>query len=706
MAKKQSSKNPAVSEELRSLAEERLRKYLSSGDSELSTVSSPEEMNRLLHDLRLYQFELEIQHEELCRTSDELEKSLAMYSELYDFAPAGYVTLGRDGRILQANLMSTRLLGVDRSSLLGMHFISFVVPEDYRVIDTLLETVFSRRVPGSCDVMLLSDTHSEHSTRTVRLEAAVSDTEHACRVILSDITESKRIEVELLQSKERFSQALEAASAGVWQWDVNTGENFWSDELWALYRLKRGNEKPSFKLWSDAIHPDDRELTIQAVTTAADKAQEIYVEYRVFGHDGSVHWIMSRGRPLRDRKGKVVRYIGTAIDITRQKQVSNQLQITLSELMAAKEKAEESDRLKSAFLANISHEIRTPMNGIIGFSELLKDPHLSGEEKEEFIDLINQSGQRMLSLINDLIDISLIDANEVALQITETSVNALLSDLQAFFKPEAVKRGLRLNFSTGLPDSESIIMTDSAKLNQILTNLIQNALKFTIKGGIDFGYTRNNGIVEFFVIDSGIGIPQSKIERIFDRFHQVDNSLTRYHEGAGLGLSISKAFVELLGGNIKVESVEGAGSNFIFTIPYNPVHDREYSALSPQHSALSFTILIAEDDAVSTLLLKKNFKGENITFLCAENGWEAVELVQFHPEINLVLMDIKMPIMNGYEASKLIKELRPLLPIIAQSAFTVKEEKQKAQEAGCDAFITKPISKTELLEKMHELLLW
>ena len=208
------------------------------------------------------------------------------------------------------------------------------------------------------------------------------------------------------------------------------------------------------------------------------------------------------------------------------------------------------------------------------------------------------------------------------------------------------------------------------------------------------------------MIDSGIGIPADKKERIFDRFNQVNNSLTRDHEGAGLGLSISKAFVDLLGGSIKVDSVERAGTTFSFTIPYNPLHTPQDSALGTQHSALSFTILIAEDDAMSSLLLKKNLKGENITFLCAENGWEAVELVQHHPEINVVLMDLKMPVMNGYEATKLIKEMRPDLPVFAQSAFTGKEERQKAIEAGCDDFITKPISKSELLEKMHKLLKW
>ena len=250
-------------------------------------------------------------------------------------------------------------------------------------------------------------------------------------------------------------------------------------------------------------------------------------------------------------------------------------------------------------------------------------------------------------------------------------------------------------------------------MTQILTNLINNALKFTIKGGVDFGYRKKGNMLEFYVIDSGIGIPAEMQDKVFDRFHQVDNSLTRGYEGAGLGLSISNSFVKLLGGKMLVESTDGAGATFSFTLPYNPVNILESSALQhensglcTQHSVRSFCILIAEDDPMSTLLLKRNFKDENFCIHCAENGWEAVELVRHHPEINLVLMDIKMPVMNGYEATRLIKHERPDLPVIAQSAFTSKEDRDKAREAGCDDFITKPISKSELLEKMQALMVW
>ncbi len=418
--------------------------------------------------------------------------------------------------------------------------------------------------------------------------------------------------------------------------------------------------------------------------------------------NGELYWDQAVISAIRNKENVITNFVAVKVDISEQKKM-------FAELIAAKQKAEESDRLKSAFLANISHEIRTPMNGILGFAQLLKSPHLAGEEQAEYIDLIMQSGERMLNLINNLINISRIEAGETMLHVIETPVNELLSDLYAFFKPEIEKKGLRLNCKTGLPDVESIVETDSGKLIQILTNLIQNALKFTSKGEIDFGYNRIGGALEFYVIDTGVGIAPDMKEKIFDRFHQVDNTITRTQEGSGLGLSISKAYVELLGGTIRVESREGWGSEFYFTLPYNPEHPRvilgavkEPSHPIPQLSALC--ILIAEDDVISSLLLKKNLTAANINILFAINGEEAVAMVRQHPEINIVLMDIKMPLMNGYEATRLIKELYPNLPVIIQTAFTSKEEEEKANKAGCDGYITKPINKSELFELIKALL--
>jgi len=418
--------------------------------------------------------------------------------------------------------------------------------------------------------------------------------------------------------------------------------------------------------------------------------------------NGGLYWESAVISAIRNEDGDIASFVAVKEDITEKKKL-------WSELITAKEKAEESDRLKTAFLANMSHEIRTPMNGIIGLSEILKDPDLSREEQTMYIGLIDQSCQRLLFLINDIMDISHIEAGQASLQITETPVNMLLHDLFADFKPLAENKGLRLSCVSDLSESESVIETDSAKLKQALRKLVGNALKFTRAGSVEFGYTKKGELLEFYVIDSGIGIPVEMKESIFERFRQVDTAVSRNYEGAGLGLSIARAHIEMLGGTIRVEPAEGRGSAFFFTLPYNPPESMKTPLSSPdvrkpERLSSDLTILLAEDDEISAVLLKKKLNGENATIISAVNGREAVELAERHPEINIVLMDIKMPLMDGFEATRLIKEIRPGLPVIAHSPFTSPDDREKAKEAGFDGFISKPVNREKLLELMMTLL--
>jgi PAS domain S-box-containing protein len=414
--------------------------------------------------------------------------------------------------------------------------------------------------------------------------------------------------------------------------------------------------------------------------------------------NGELHWEDAYISAIRNEKGEITNFVAVKEDITEKKKLWN-------ELVISRDKAEESDRLKTAFLSNISHEIRTPMNGILGFAELLREPLLTGEEQQEYIGLIQQSGERMMKLITDIIEISRIDANVAATELSETPLNSLLENLYHVFRREAESKGLELNWKAGLSNSESIIETDSAKLQLIMSNLLQNALKFTHEGHVDFGYDKKDGLLEFYVVDSGIGVPDEMKEKIFERFSQVDNSLSRLHEGAGLGLSITKAYIELLGGIIHVEPCSCGGSRFFFTLPYTPTRNVEPGETGSliRSASRRLTIVIAEDDEVSSLLLNKALKNENFRIFSAQNGREAVELVRQHPETDIVLMDIKMPLMNGYEATRLVKEMRPGLPVIAQTAFASPEDREKALYAGCDGFLTKPVKKSELLDMIRTL---
>jgi len=379
------------------------------------------------------------------------------------------------------------------------------------------------------------------------------------------------------------------------------------------------------------------------------------------------------------------------------------------ELYRAKEKAEESDRLKSAFLANMSHEIRTPMNGILGFSELLKNPELTGGEQQEYISIIEKSGARMLNIINNIVDISKIEAGLMKLAIGESNINDQMEYIYSFFKPEVEAKGIKFAFRNTLPVKDSIIYSDREKNFAILANLVKNAIKYTEEGAIEFGCCKKGDFLEFYVKDTGIGIPIERQEAIFERFIQADIADKMARQGAGLGLSISKAYVEMLGGKIWVESIEGTGSTFYFTLPYATGQKNQkelpyYKAgVEPTPDVAGLKILIAEDDETSEILLDIITNTIGNTVLKARTGFESVETYRNNPDVDLILMDIQLPGLNGYEATRQIRQLSKDVVIIAQTAFGLPGDREIAIKAGCNDYVTKPIIRSELLSliKMH-----
>ncbi len=394
--------------------------------------------------------------------------------------------------------------------------------------------------------------------------------------------------------------------------------------------------------------------------------------------------------------------------------ISNQISTSIhrkkaeQDLLTAMENAKESDRLKSAFLANMSHEIRTPMNGILGFTSLLKEPALSGEEQQEYIRIIEKSGVRMLNIINNIIDISKIEAGLMEVELSETNINEQIEYIYHFFKSEVEAKGMQLLFKTSLPVKAAIVKTDREKVYGILTNLVKNAIKYTKQGSIAFGYemetveeTGNAPVLRFYVKDTGIGIPKERQKAIFERFIQADIEDKMAYQGAGLGLAISKAYVEMLGGKLWVESTEGEGSTFYFTLPYaaEPEHHFNEAALEskPAQHLKKLKILIVEDDKTSEQLITIALKNYSKEFLNAKTGKEAVETCRNNPDIDLILMDIQLPEMNGYEATEMIRQFNKKVVIIAETAFALTGDREKALEAGCNDYISKPIDKNELL---------
>jgi signal transduction histidine kinase/CheY-like chemotaxis protein len=375
-----------------------------------------------------------------------------------------------------------------------------------------------------------------------------------------------------------------------------------------------------------------------------------------------------------------------------------------SELEEARIKAEESDKLKTAFLANRNHEIRTPMNGILGFTELLKETELTGKQKQKYIEVIQQSGRRMLDIINDLIDISKIESGQVEIKMHDLNLNDMLDGLYNFFKYDAGTKGLILTCIKEVDHEKSNIRTDETKLQQVFSNLIKNSIKYTNTGSIEFGYSLKGTDIEFFVKDTGIGIKREIHQKIFERFRKGNVSDNKEYEGSGLGLSISKAYVEMLEGKIWLDSEPGKGTVFYFILPgisfmetkTNP--KAEY--VSSPDVLKGITILVAEDDEISFILLKEVLKRAGAEVIHAVNGKEAVELVIATPDIDIVLMDIKMPVLNDTEAAKLIKKINTDLPIIVQTAYALSTDHQKYLDIGCNDYIAKPIERRLLIDKI------
>jgi signal transduction histidine kinase/ActR/RegA family two-component response regulator len=390
------------------------------------------------------------------------------------------------------------------------------------------------------------------------------------------------------------------------------------------------------------------------------------------------------------------------------------LYVIKREFLRQKGRAIMSDKLKSAFLANMSHEIRTPMNGILGFSELLKNPDLTGDQQQEYIRIIEKSGARMLNIINDIIDISKIEADLMNLDMNETDINEQIEYIYTFFRPEVEAKGLKLSFKNSLPDKEAIITTDREKLYAILTNLVKNAIKYTPAGSIEFGYVLTGSPtqlkeLQFYVKDTGIGIPKDRKETIFDRFIQADIADLQARQGAGLGLSITKAYVEMLGGKISVDSEVEKGSMFTFTLPYNAkpiqiVLQKDLPAEKAVKHLKNLKILIVEDDKISEMLIDITVKTIGSEILYAGSGTEAVETCRNNPDTDLVLMDIQLPGLDGYEATRQIRQFNKKVVIIAQTAYALSGDMEKAIESGCNDYIAKPIKKTELLALIEKYL--
>ena len=630
-------------------------------------------------------------------TIRESEEKLKL---IIENSPLGICIVDMEGNFTLTNPAFEKMLGYTKDEMEELSFFDITHP-DYHSEN---RSKFQNMTTGNKDGFEIEKKYIKKDGTIIDVlvhAGAIHDAKGEATfglALIEDITDKKKTQQQLLESEAKFRSYVDNAPEGIFIVD-ETGKH--QEVNKAASKITGYSEEELLNLHiPDLLQKSELKKGEQHFKEVHEKGTASRELGFVTKKGEHRYWNVSAV------KLSETRLMGFAKDITQRK-------IAEQDLIKAKEKAEESDRLKSAFLSNMSHEIRTPMNGILGFTSLLKEPQLSGDNKEKYINIIEKSGQRMLNTINDIVDISKIEAGQVEVSKKELSINKILNEQFNFFAQEANIKGLEINYQPLIPNSESCIVSDQFKLEGILTNLIKNAIKFTESGIINFGCTikslKGKGVCEFYVKDTGIGIPANRIDAIFNRFEQADIEDTRVFEGSGLGLAISKSYVEMLGGSIGVSSTEGKGTTFTFHIPYTkPCHiesvSNQSSQQEPEFSLNNLSIIVAEDDDVSKLLLTAILENKFGEITYTSTGKETIEKCRKNPDSDIILMDIKMPDMNGFEATRKIREFNKDVIIIAQTAYGLTGDKEKAIEAGCNDYIAKPINKKRLFEMIWNCL--
>ena len=527
--------------------------------------------------------------------------------------------------------------------------------------------------------------------------------------VARDISERKNAETEILKHRMILAEAEKLANIGGWEWDMLNDEWTISENWKKIHGCLNTNLSSEDVLL--IAHIDDRHVLQNAFESALHYAENYKIEYRIVRQDsGKIRYIKAYGDIKMDHLGRAVKMYGAAQDITRQKQYED-------ELLETKIAAENANHAKSEFLANMSHEIRTPINAIYGFSQILKDElsNSTNNEHLEFADHIIESSNRLLFLINDILDISKVEAGKIEISNQIFEFEILMLGIQNTFSIQASQKDLAFHIisSSNIPKQ---VIGDKYRIEQVIKNLLNNAIKFTESGKIElFVKMKSSNELLFKVVDTGIGIPDNKLESLFEKFYQVDSSYTKKFAGAGLGLAISKKLVELMGGKISVKSEIGKGSSFSFTIKIDiPKTDLTDNQMIKLDKKLKLTnrnkplkILLAEDDKLNSRSIIFNLKKKGYQIIHAKNGYEVLSFLKTEP-FDIILMDIQMPEMDGIETTRIIRNsgtehFNPNIPIIALTAYAMKGDQEKFLNAGMDNYLTKPIEIDYLVEKIHQV---
>ena len=661
-------------------------------------------------------------------TEKKLRESEQRYRRIVDTASEGVWEVDEQFRTVLVNRRMAEMLGYEPQEMTGRNIGEFLFEDD----EADLQAKIAARRQGLTERYEQRYRHKDGSTVWMYVSAtSVRDAEHRFTgsfAMLMEITERKSAEEALRRSEAYLAEGQRLSHTGSWAWSpVTLQALYWSEEMCRIYGLNPQDGVPNAEAFWQRIHPEDLEGTREVLLKAAAGNMDYEHEHRIVLPDGSVKHIHAIGHPLLDENGQLAQYVGTAIDVTERKLAEDELrkhrehleelvEERTEQLAEAKARAEAANREKSRFLANMSHELRTPLNAVLGFSRLLKSGPDVSPRQQEALHIIVRSGEHLLNLINNVLDMAKIESGRVVLEESRVELHQLLHEMQSLMGVGAAEKGLRFTLERA-PDLPRFVGVDAGKLRQVLLNLVGNAIKYTDSGGVKLRAALTSrdaperAQIRFEVEDSGPGISQQDCQRIFLPF--VQGSRASAQAGTGLGLAICKQYVELMGGQIGIASEPGKGSMFYFSIPVSvlpsvaePEESKHGRILGLAEGQPRCRLLIVEDQAENRLLLRRLLEPFGFDLCEAINGKEAVALFdQLRPD--LIWMDVRMPVMDGMEAVRRIRAAKAGADtkIIALTAHALEEERSAIMAAGCDDFVRKPFREQEIFDALARHLL-